>query len=208
MRLLQVLIGFGGNAPPQLAVLRELVARGHEVRVVAHEGARDAVEAAGATLVPFVRTLPGLDLTRPETDPVRDWEPRTALGGAARFRNRGIIAPLPDTAHDVGDALDEWPADAVLFDFLLLGAAIAAEARSIPALALVHCPYPGPVERTPPLGSGLRPATGPLGRVQEGIARRVIDRFYAPVLGAVNPVRSELGLEPLHHWSDQLLHSH
>src|SRR4051812_12663818 len=108
--------------------MRELVERGHEVRVLAHEGARDSVEAAGAEFVAFRRTLPGLDLTHPETDTVRDWEPRTALGGAARFRDRGIIAPLADTASDVGEALREWPADAVLFDFLLLGAAVAAEA--------------------------------------------------------------------------------
>ena len=36
VRVFQTLIAFSGNAPPQLAVTRELVERGHEVRVLAH----------------------------------------------------------------------------------------------------------------------------------------------------------------------------
>src|SRR3954467_7773420 len=133
MRVLQTLIGFSGNAPPQLAVMRRLVERGHEVRGVAHEAARGRVEATGAEFVAFAQTLPGLDLTRAESDPVRDWEPRSALARAARMRDRGLIAPLADPARGVGALLDERPADAVVFDFLLAGSAIAAERRGVPA---------------------------------------------------------------------------
>ena len=44
MRIFQTLLAFSGNAPPQLALTRELVERGHEVRVVAHSAARARIE--------------------------------------------------------------------------------------------------------------------------------------------------------------------
>src|SRR4051795_5316747 len=95
VRVFQTLVAFSGNAPPQLAVTNELVRRGHEVRVLAHRAARERVERTGAQFVEITKALPDLDITRQETDSVRDWEARTAIGAAARLRDRGIIAPLP-----------------------------------------------------------------------------------------------------------------
>ena len=45
----------GGNVPPQLAIARRLVARGHEVRVLAPESLRATVERTGAAFEPYVR---------------------------------------------------------------------------------------------------------------------------------------------------------
>src|SRR4051795_795845 len=142
VRVLQTLLAFSGNAPPQLATTHELVRRGHEVRVLAHRAARERIERTGADFVALERTLPDLDISRPETDPVRDWEARTALGAAARLRDRGIIGPLPHLAAECADLLAAWPADVVVFDWLFQGAAVAAEAAGVPAVALIHCPYP------------------------------------------------------------------
>jgi UDP:flavonoid glycosyltransferase YjiC (YdhE family) len=80
VRVFQTLIAFSGNAPPQLAVTRELVERGHEVRVLAHRATRERVERTGAEFVEFRRTFPDMDITRRETDTLRDWEPRTPVG--------------------------------------------------------------------------------------------------------------------------------
>jgi hypothetical protein len=83
-----------------------------------------------------------LDLTRAETDLVRDWAAKTSLGAAVRLRDRGMIDPLPEGTRQFAAVLRDWPADVVVFDWLFLGAAVAAEAAGIPAAALVHCPYP------------------------------------------------------------------
>src|ERR1700683_1345223 len=93
MRVFQTLLAFSGNAPPQLALTRELVDRGHLVRVVAHRAARERIESTGAEFVEFKQALPDLDITRRETDSVRDWEARTQLGAAKRMRD-SLIAPL------------------------------------------------------------------------------------------------------------------
>ena len=134
MRVFQTLIAFSGNAPPQLALTRELVDRGHEVRVLAHRAARERIETTGAEFVEFKQALPDLDITRRETDSVRDWEARTQLGAAKRMRD-GLIAPLADATREFVGVLEDWSADVIVFDWLFNGAAIAAEHAGIPAVA-------------------------------------------------------------------------
>jgi MGT family glycosyltransferase len=205
VRVFQTLLAFSGNAPPQLAVTHELVRRGHDVRVLAHRAARARVERTGAEFVAIEKALPDLDISRPETDPVRDWEARTAMGAAGRLRDRGIIAPLPDLARECAALLEAWPADVVVFDWLFQGAAVAAEAAGTPAVALIHCPYPLPVEGAPPLFSGLGPKAGVLGAARDRAFNAITRRFSAKGLPVLNQVRAEHGLAPLDRWDDQLL---
>ena len=206
MRVFQTLIAFSGNAPPQLALTRKLVERGHEVRVVAHRAARERVERTGAEFIEYRRagSLPDLDITRPETDPVRDWEARTQIGAAKRLRD-GATAPMPDGARELIEALDGCDAEVVVFDWLVPAAAIAAEVAGVPSAALVHCPYPLPARGAPPLFSGLSPMAGPLGAVRDRLFDRMTRRFWAPALPVLNGVRGEHGLAPLKDYSDQLL---
>jgi MGT family glycosyltransferase len=205
VRVFQTLLAFSGNAPSQLGVTHELVRRGHEVRVLAHRAARARVERTGAEFVEFTKTLPDLDISRPETDPVRDWEARTAIGAAARLRDRGVVGPLPDMAGECAELLAEWPADVLVYDWLFVGAAVAAEAARVPAVALIHCPYPLPVEGAPPLFSGLAPKAGRVGALRDAAFNGLTRRFSAKGLPVLNRVRAEHGLEPLERWEDQLL---
>jgi len=180
MRILQTLYDAGGGVPPQLAVTRRLVERGHEVRVLAHDTLRDRVEDAGAEFTPFRQTLPGHDMRRAETDLVRDWEPSDPLEGLARFRDGVLFGPAAANATEVLALLETWRAEAVVFDWLLFGTALAAERAGIPAIALVHLPYP------------LR-------------TNDALDSFMAPGLMMLNDARGGLGLESLQHWDEQLL---
>ncbi len=100
MRVFQTLLAFSGNAPPQLALTRRLVERGHEVRVLAHRAARERIEGTGAEFIEFQRALPDLDLTRRETDALRDWDTRTRFGAGLRVRNNLLFAPLLETARE------------------------------------------------------------------------------------------------------------
>jgi MGT family glycosyltransferase len=203
MRVFQTLLAFSGNAPPQLALTRELVERGHEVHVVAHSAARARIERTGAEFVAIRKWLPDLDITRPETDPIRDWEARTPLGAAKRMRD-APIAPLRDAVRENVELLDDWGADVVLFDWLFIAAPVAAEHVGIPAVALVHCPYPLPVRGAPPLFSGLKPMAGPLGATRDRLLNAMTRRFSAAGLPMLNDVRAEHGLTPLEDWNDQI----
>lgn len=205
MRVLQTLMAFSGNAPPQLAVTRQLVERGHEVRVLAHRAARERVERTGAEFVEFQRAHPDFDITRRETDSLRDWEARTRFGAGIRLLKNGLFAFVVNVSRECADLLERWPADVVVFDWMLTGAAVAAEAAGLPAFALVHCPYPLPVEGVPPLFSGLRPIDGPLGAMRDDLMNRIATRLLRTGVPALNRARSERGLPPLDDWAEQLL---
>jgi UDP:flavonoid glycosyltransferase YjiC (YdhE family) len=206
VRVLQPMIAFSGNAPPQLAIARRLLQRGHEVTVLAHRAARERVLATGAGFVAFERSFPDMDLTRRETDTMRDWEPRTRAGALMRLIKGVVFGFVGDVALDCRDALDAWPADAVVFDWMLTGAPIAAERAGLPAVAIVHCPYMFPVRGAPPVGFGLRPWSGPLGRLRDGLLAGVGDRLLAAHgEPAIARARQRFGLPPLRSWQEQVL---
>jgi UDP:flavonoid glycosyltransferase YjiC (YdhE family) len=205
MRIFQTLLAFSGNAPPQLALTRRLVERGHEVRVLAHRAAGERVRATGAELVEFRGALPDMDMARPESDPLRDWEARTKLGAGMRVRDNLLVGLLADTSSECAEVLAGWRADVAVVDWMLPGAMVAAEGAGVPAVALVHCPYPLPRRGVPPLGSGMKPLNGRLGAVRDGVARRVAGRMLAVGLPTLNEARAQQGLAPLEAWDEQLL---
>lgn len=205
MRVFQALLGFSGSAPPQLAVTCQLVQRGHEVRVLAHRAARERIERTGAEFVEFKQTLPDLDLTHRETDPLRDWEARTKAGAGMRLLKNFLFAFVGDMSRECADLLARAPADVVVFDWTMIGAAIAAEGAGVPAVALLHCPYPLPLDGAPPLFTGLKPMDGRLGAVRDRIAGGIATRILSTGLPALNRARAEQGLEPLDEWAAQLL---
>jgi MGT family glycosyltransferase len=205
VRVFQTLMAFSGNAPPQLAVTRRLVERGHEVRVLAHRAARERIEATGAEFVEFRRSRPDFDITHRETDSLRDWEARTRFGAGMRSLKNALFAFVGNVGHECADLLEHRPADVMVFDWMLAGAAIAAERAGLPAVELVHCPYPLPVAGVPPLFTGLRPPDGPLGAARDRLLNRLAARVYDTGLPALNRARAEHGLAPLAHWQDQLL---
>jgi MGT family glycosyltransferase len=205
VRVFQTLLAFSGNAPPQLAVSRKLVERGHEVRVLAHRAARERIERTGAEFVEFQRAHPDFDITRRETDVLRDWEAHTRFGAGMRVLKNGLFAFVVAVSRECAELLERWPADVVVYDWMLTGAAVAAEGAGVPAVALVHCPYPLPLAGVPPLFSGLRPAEGPLGAMRDDLANRVARRLLRTGVPLLNKARSERGLPPLDQWAEQLL---
>ena len=63
----------GGGVEAVQTVVGRAVARGHQVRVLGTEGLRSRFESAGATFVRY-RYAPDNDMSRPETDLVKDWQ--------------------------------------------------------------------------------------------------------------------------------------
>jgi MGT family glycosyltransferase len=198
-------MAFSGNAPPQLALTRRLVERGHDVRVLAHRAARERIERTGAEFIEFQRTLPDLDITRRETDTLRDWEARTRSGAGMRLLKNGLFAFVLNLSRECAELLNDWPADVVVFDWMLIGAAVAAERAGVPAVALVHCPYPLPVDGAPPLFTGLRPMRGRVGAMRDRLLGNVASRGLATGLPLLNKARTEQQLQPLDRWDAQLL---
>jgi MGT family glycosyltransferase len=205
MKVFQTLYASSGNAPPQLAVTRELVAAGHEVLVLGHTASRHRIEATGASMIPFRSVHPAMDSSRPETDPLRDWEVRSPLAAGRRLRDSLYLEPIPGTATESAAAIADFSPDVVLFDFMLLGAGIAADAAGLPAVALVHCPYLLPTPGVPPYGLGLRWPRTAAGRSFQAGLRRAGSRQFRAVTAAVNVERAARALDPVDDWTEQVL---
>jgi UDP:flavonoid glycosyltransferase YjiC (YdhE family) len=126
--------------------------------------------------------MPGHDMTRRETDLVRDWEPINPIEGAERFRDGVLFGPALENAKEVIAVIDRWPADAIVLDWLLFGTALAAEKAGVPSVALVHLPYP------------MRTSDA-------------ADLFFAPGLATMNRARTYFGLDPVLRWDQQLLNT-
>ena len=97
-RYLVALVDGGGTVPPELGAVRALVARGHEVTVLAEDSTEADVWATGATFRPWVQGLNRPD-RRPEHDPYRDWEVTNPLKLFARLVDTQFVGPAPGTSR-------------------------------------------------------------------------------------------------------------
>jgi UDP:flavonoid glycosyltransferase YjiC (YdhE family) len=199
-----VLWAGGGNVSPQIVVARDLVARGHSVRMLAPAVLRDAIESAGITYEPY-RQIPEHDESVAERSIVRDFEARSEIGRLAAARDNLVGGMAQPVAADVLSSLERSPADVVAFDYLLLGSLFAAEKARVPAAMLIHTIYPFPAPGLPPYGMGWRPMGGPIGRIREAGGRMIFRLLYErPLLPTFNKARATIGLDPLKSFDDLL----
>ncbi|MBF5041518.1 glycosyltransferase family 1 protein [Aggregicoccus sp. 17bor-14] len=204
-RFLFVMIEGGGNVPPQLAVARRLVARGHEVRVLGDPSLAAGAQRAGCDFAPF-RHAPHQDMRSRERDLVRDWEGRSPTQRFARLGEHLFFGPLSRYTRDAAEQLADLRPDAAVVDFLVLGALPAAERSGLPYAVLVHTPFQLPVGGAVPIGLGLRPHPGLLGRTRDRLLWRMLTRMFdRGGLARLNAQRSALGLRPLAHFYEQWL---
>lgn len=178
-----------GHLFPMLAVLRELVARGHRVHVRTYAGGVPAARAAGVT-------ADCVD-ARIEEIVSEDW--RTDSGRAVlrmtieTFGGRGA-----HELDDLDDAVALVAPDLLLLDINCWGAMAAADAGDIPwAVFSPYTPFlasPG----MPPVGAGMAPWPGVLGRVRDLGVRAVVRQvFDVPMMAHVNGFRARRGLPAL-----------
>src|SRR5438874_2185078 len=95
----------GGGVEAVQTVVGRAVARGHQVRVLGTEGLRSRFESAGATLLRY-RYAPDNDMSKPETDLVKDWQTRNPVSQWRRVRDRELCGPArPDGPGGPGPGL-------------------------------------------------------------------------------------------------------
>jgi MGT family glycosyltransferase len=188
----------GGNLPPSLALARQLVARGHTVRVLGEPCNREEIEAAACTFRPYT-LAPHRTTKAPEADFLRDWETRSSREAFARLRDRLMYGPALAYASDTLAELEREPADAIVINYALFGAMVAAERARVPHAVLVPGLYEVPCPGTPPFGFGLTPNTSAVGQLRDRLVAYLVTREYAKGMSALNAARAHLGLDRLGH---------
>lgn len=195
-RILITLWDGGGNVPPILGLAGDLASRGHEVSVLADPSLGDAVAGSGARHLPWT-TAPHRASLDPSTEFIRDFEPLTPLGAAARIRDRLIVEPAGAFADDTLGAIREVDAKAVVSDVLLLGSQVAATSAGLPNLTVAPNIYPGIVPGTPPFGLGLRARSDALGKARDRAVGAVVRGLWDRRLADANNFLERHGQPPL-----------
>ncbi|WP_193046016.1 glycosyltransferase [Mycolicibacterium baixiangningiae] len=178
-----------GHLLPMLALLVELAGRGHRVHVRTYAGGVPVARAAGMTA----------DNVDPRIEGIvsEDW--RTSSGRAVlrmtieTFGGRGA-----HELDDLDDAIARVGPDALLIDINCWGAMAVADASDIPwAVFSPYTPFltsPG----MPPVGAGMAPWPGVVGRVRDLGVRAVVQHvFDTPMMLHLNGFRSIRGLSAL-----------
>ena len=194
-RYLFAIVDGGGTVPADTSVIRAMVERGHDVRVMADRVLAPDLERTGAEHIPWDRAPQRASLD-PKSVIMKDWDAKSPIGAFSAVRDGAMIGPAALFAADVRAELQRRPADVVVGNFFVFGAQIAAEAEGVPFAFLVANLLSFPGSGTPPLGPGFKPAGGPLGRARDAAVGRVMARVFDKGLEQLNEARRAHGLAP------------
>jgi UDP:flavonoid glycosyltransferase YjiC (YdhE family) len=191
-RFLFVLWDGGGTIPPELALARQTAQAGHEVIVLGPASIKEKVEMFGAVFLPY-RQAPDRDPKKPG---------KNAKKGSPAAEVFKASGPYAD---DVQEIMRSMLVDAIVPDYVLTGAYVAAEAAGIPCASLVPTIYPLPAPGLPPFGSGFFLAKGPAGRVRDAAVSFALQRLWNLNVRGLNKTRRRFGLSPVRSIKEQML---
>jgi MGT family glycosyltransferase len=194
----------GGNLGPELAIARRLVARGHAVRLLGDPTLEREAHASGCTFSSWT-TAPHKRGPGREHDVFKDYELRSPLQLIDAYMREFLAAPAPRWVADTLAELEARPVDAVLVDFALPAALIAARKLGLPTATLMPNIWMFPTQGIPPMGPGFMPMPGLVGRLRDTLLRKLMERVFQRAVPALNATRREHGLEPIASAYEQLL---
>jgi MGT family glycosyltransferase len=185
----------GGNMPPALELVRQLVARGHAVHALCDACSEAAFLAAGASFAAYRRAPSRLDLS-PEADTMKDWEAHNPAQTIAILRERLMCGPALAYAQDTLDQIERFHPDALVVMDATFGAMIAGQSAGVPTAAVAPHILVYPVPGRPTFGPGLLPARNMLQRLRDRVLLSVVNRWMNKGLPQLNAARKAIGLAP------------
>jgi MGT family glycosyltransferase len=182
-----------GHVEPGLVIAEGLRARGHEVAWYSGSCVRARVEAKGHRFFGVRRAF-----DYDGADPDAFFPARTGLSGMAdlRFIVKNVFtAGMPLQAADLEDILAEFPADALVADFVTFGPRVLSERGGPPWAAYGFSALSLSSADTAPYGLGLAPSATPLGRVRNRALNWLVKRVVLrDLVRAHDAERARLGL--------------
>jgi MGT family glycosyltransferase len=192
----------GGSVPPDASVVRALVDHGHDVRVLADRLLAPDIATTGAEHVPWTAAPQRPDLG-PTSMVINDWDAKSPQEAFVRVLDGVMTGPAREFADDVRAELRRRPADVVVSNFFLMGAQIAGQAEGVPVAVLIPNLFAMPGWGIPPIGPGLKPMRGPVGRLRDAALGKMTTRLFDKRLDDLNAARRANGLAPVDHVLDQ-----
>lgn len=193
-----ITIDGGGNVPPMMGIVKELVSRGHRAIILTEPCMEGVVRVSGAEYRPFqnyfTRTDPGVDIFQ---DTIAGSDEMTSM-------EKVILGPSKVTFSETLRAIDDLKPDVVVADVLLPASLIAAELRSVPRVVVFHMPEYLPGPNRPPGMIGLTPGRSILGNWRDRLLGTLWDKKLNSYLPLINGIRKEHQLAAVRNVTDIL----
>jgi MGT family glycosyltransferase len=177
-----------GHLYPLVPILDELAGRGHDISIRTLSSQVALMRDRGFAAAPIATGIE--DLVHD------DYRARTPQGSL----RRGVAKFAARAEREVGDlraAIDAEQPDVILVDAMSWGASAAAVAWGGPWAQWFPYPLPVPSRDVPPFGPGLRPASGPVGRLRDRALRPLMlgsmEKVFLP---SVNAARASVSQAP------------
>ncbi|MEV0355257.1 glycosyltransferase [Nocardia sp. NPDC050697] len=184
-----------GHALPLVPGLLELRRRGHEVHVRTLPALVAPLRAAGLSADAIDPRVTAVEVTdfRATSDTER------LRSGQVDLMRRGEF-----DGPDLDAAIAEHRPDVLLVDAIAYGAQTRAQASPLPAAMVLPSVLPVRGRGVPPYGLGLKPLSGPLGRVRDAVGWKLVERMFGKaMLPGLNALRRESGLPEFRSPLDQ-----
>jgi UDP:flavonoid glycosyltransferase YjiC (YdhE family) len=202
-RYLLATIPSTGHVTPTLPLAAALVERGHDVRCYTGAAFAGAIEAVGAVHCPIVESYDFSDRDFDEAFP--DLNGLTGVAGMRQAIKRIFIDPAEGALRDCQAILDEFHADVIVGSSAFLAARWIHELGGPPWASLGDTMLGTYSRDVPPVGLGLLPMRGPLGRTRNRLLTAIHARaVFRPVTEHSNRARARVGLAPLGSFLDTL----
>jgi MGT family glycosyltransferase len=184
-----------GHVNPGMALARELVARGHEVRWYSTARFRRAIEAIGARWVPFRRAM-NVDETR--FDEMFVDRPKSGLRQLQHDVRHIFVELIRGMVADIEEELAREPFDVIVGDSAAVACRYVSERQGIPWATYGVTPLSLPSRDVAPFGLNLPPSSSFFGRLRNRVLNWSIDQLIFRGAAKENArIRRELDLPPL-----------
>ena len=196
MNVIIVTMPLIGHVNPLRPIARELVERGHHVRWWTGLAFGSVVRGTGAQFVPMSDAVapPGLDALD------EAYPERGELSGMDKLRwdiEHVFLDPIPAQVVELRGLLADRPADVVVADAGLMGAAALHELDGTAWVSVGVIPLAVPSWDTAPFGTARPPARSAFERLTNRVLYLLQDQVVLRGVGAHrNRIRAELGLSP------------
>jgi len=188
-----------GHINPMTALARALEQRGHGVVIFGIADVEPQVRAAGIEF----RRIGAADYPPGTLNALDDHLGALSGLAALRFTLQRVANTGRMVLRDAPAAVREARVDALLVDEADVSGAVA-EHLGLPFVSVAIIPPINRDDRLAPFCFGWHPAKGPLGRLRNRMAKRLLVWAGRPLFKIVNAKRSEWGLNPLRDPSDAL----
>ncbi len=177
-------------------VVKEMVQRGHTVGWYTSEVFREKIERIGATLFPIKEAFDAANRTKEEASP--HLQDLTGIQSLIGDLLTIFINPAPRMLIDLEKIHAEFKADILVSDETSFACGFLKEKTGLPHVVISISVYCYESKDTAPIGTGILPLPGPIGRARNALLRFVGNRFLMlPVRKGADQARRRVGLDPI-----------